>query len=358
MNPNTTIFLGAGASKAEGAPLQNELFRDYFMSPSFRNNADEMNSELATFFLLMFGINVDQPDLTKVEFPTFEEVLGLTDLAIMRKEAFRNFDLENRATNSGRLRFIAQYLVFLMAKLLDDKLKSNNGNHNSLVSILHDKDALKSVAFISTNYDILIDNAITELHDRDIDLDYAIEFKNFNRPNDWRPPRSDKSVFLFKPHGSLNWLFCPTCNSIEITPKEKGVVTKLISDFRDATCKDCDSVYMPLIVPPSFHKDLSNVFLSTIWNKAENILRATNHIVFCGYSFPDADIHIKYLLKRIQVNRDRELRFTVINHFLRKPDVVCRDEEKRFKRFLGSNVDYLKVSFEDFCAKPLHFINP
>lgn len=24
------IFLGAGASKADGAPLQNELFREYF----------------------------------------------------------------------------------------------------------------------------------------------------------------------------------------------------------------------------------------------------------------------------------------------------------------------------------------
>ena len=37
---------------------------------------------------------------------------------------------------------------------------------------------------------------------------------------------------LFKPHGSLNWLFCPTCNELEITPKEKGVVTRLISDSR------------------------------------------------------------------------------------------------------------------------------
>jgi hypothetical protein len=32
---HTAIFLGAGASKAEGAPLQGELFREYFSSKLF-----------------------------------------------------------------------------------------------------------------------------------------------------------------------------------------------------------------------------------------------------------------------------------------------------------------------------------
>jgi hypothetical protein len=49
------------------------------------------DSDLATFFLKMFRIDVDG-DVSKVQFPTFEEVLGLTDLAILRKEAFRHFD--------------------------------------------------------------------------------------------------------------------------------------------------------------------------------------------------------------------------------------------------------------------------
>jgi len=38
----------------------------------------------------MFRIDVDR-DVSKITFPTFEEVLSLTDLAIMRKEAFRHF---------------------------------------------------------------------------------------------------------------------------------------------------------------------------------------------------------------------------------------------------------------------------
>jgi NAD-dependent SIR2 family protein deacetylase len=352
MTAETAIFLGAGASKVEGAPLQGDLFREYFSSPSYKASFDEMDRELATFFLQMFGIDVDNG--TSITFPTFEEVLGLTDLAILRKEAFKNFDIENRAVNSGRLRFIAQYLVFLVAKVLDSTLCARPSAHRKLVNALHSADHLREVAFISTNYDILIDNALTELCDRDVDLDYGVDFRNFARSSDWKRPRPSKRVFLFKPHGSLNWLFCPTCNELEITPKEKGVVTRLISDFTRASCPECESVYSPLVVPPTFYKDLNNVFLSEIWNRTDNMLRKVRHVVFCGYSFPDADIHIKYLLKRAQVNRRApQLRFTVVNHFPGKSSTACTEEAYRFKRFLGAAVNYTAMSFEEFVADPM-----
>jgi len=271
---NTAIFLGAGASKAEGAPLQGELFRKYFNTDLFKKSTDAMDRELATFFAIMFGIDVDNDDLLKANFPTFEEVLGLTDLAIMRKEAFRDFDIENRASNSGRLRFIAQYLVFLVAKVLDATLQERASIHRKLVGKLYDTKILKNITFVSTNYDIIIDNALTELYDKGIDLDYGVEFRNFERADDWKRPRREFRVALFKPHGSLNWLFCPTCNELEITPKEKGVVTRLISDFSKAACNECKSVYMPLIVPPTFYKDLNNVLRFSIKLKLRNIQKS------------------------------------------------------------------------------------
>ncbi len=89
---------------------------------------------------------------------------------------------------------------------------------------LRKADALKQIIFVSTNYDILIDNALVDEYKYDIDLDYGVEFRNFERADDWTRPRRNKSVLLCKPHGSLNWLFCPTCNELELTPKEKGVV--------------------------------------------------------------------------------------------------------------------------------------
>ena len=283
-------------------------------------------------------------------------MLGLTDLAILRKEAFRHFDIENRAANSGRLRFIAQYLVFLVAKVLDVNLRDRATLHRRLVKALSEANELKNIVFVSTNYDIIIDNALTEEKEHGIDLDYGVDFRNFDRPNDWGRPQLDRRVGLFKPHGSLNWLFCPTCNELEITPKEKGVVTRLISDFSHATCPECQSVHAPLIVPPTFYKDLNNVFLSSIWNKTDIALRKIRHIVFCGYSFPDADIHIKYLLKRAQTNRDMPLRMTVINNHTGKKPTDAQQEESRYKRFLGAGVNYTARSFEDFVADPLAVI--
>jgi hypothetical protein len=355
---DTAIFLGAGASKAEGAPLQGELFADYFASAEFRRSHSKMDRELTAFFSEMFAIDVKRAATTKIDFPTFEEVLGLTDLAIMRKEAFRHFDIENRDRNSGRLRFIAQYLVFLVAKVLHAKLGDRARLHRQMVTALRRGNELKNTVFVSTNYDILIDNALTEEQANGIYLDYGVDFRNFNWPDDWARPVRGSSVSLFNPHGSLNWLFCPTCDELEITPKDKGVVTRLISEYGDRRCSECRSVYSPLIVPPTFYKDLNNVFLSTIWNRTDVALRKVKHIVFCGYSFPDADIHIKYLLKRAQTNRDVPLKVTVVNNHPGKKPTEAEREEGRYKRFLGRDVAYTAKSFEEFAADPLSVVRP
>ena len=80
---DTAIFLGAGASKPRTRPCRVSCSRNisqYFSSALFKNSHDEMDRELATFFQEMFQIDVDHGDMEKINFPTFEEVLGLTDL--------------------------------------------------------------------------------------------------------------------------------------------------------------------------------------------------------------------------------------------------------------------------------------
>lgn len=355
---DTAIFLGAGASCAEGAPSQGRLFAEYFSSRDFKVSRTKMDRELADFFSVMFKLDVKHRDVAHANFPTFEEVLGLTDLAIMRKEAFRHFDIENRDRNSARLRFVAQYLVFLVAKVLHSKLANRARLHRQLVTALRTENELLNTVFVSTNYDILIDNALTEQRTHGITLDYGIDFRNFEWPNDWERPERGTSVSLFKPHGSLNWLFCPTCDELEITPKEKGVVTRLISEYANKKCGECGSVYSPMIVPPTFYKDLNNVFLSSIWNRTDIALRKVKHIIFCGYSFPDADIHIKYLLKRAQTNRDTPLKITIINNHPDKKPTEIDQEKDRYVRFLGTEVNYTDKSFEEFVADPLAIVRP
>jgi len=359
----TAIFLGAGASASEGAPIQSKLFYEYFKSIRVNSNrtTSEMERELATFFALMFDIDVDiEPNKLKaINFPTFEEALGTLDLAERRNESFKDFSNLNIASNSGRLKRMRLYLTLLMAKAIHDNLFTSKKVHSKLVNKLKSLNILENVFFISTNYDILIDNALANLYP-DVSLDYGIDFINFNESHDWTRPNSN-SIKLYKIHGSLNWLYCPTCNNVRLTPKEKGVIKLLGEDsftLNQAVCPQCKTIYSPIIVPPTFYKDFTNVFLNIVWNKAEQDLLKSDHIIFCGYSFPDADMHIKYLVKRIQKNRrNSNLKVSVVNNHSRKKESIKDEEKYRFQRFLGHNVNYTDMSFEEFANNPEKLIN-
>ncbi len=149
------IFLGAGASATEGAPIQSNLFKDYFNLVKNRNafSSSEHERELATFFQLMFDIDVDNGDIDKTIFPTFEEALGILDLADSRNEAFREFSNINIASNSGRIKFLRLYLVFLMADIINDSLKKSKDIHRRLINELNNTAQLERTIFLTTNYD-------------------------------------------------------------------------------------------------------------------------------------------------------------------------------------------------------------
>jgi NAD-dependent SIR2 family protein deacetylase len=366
----TAIFLGAGASAAEGAPMQSALFKNYFKSVrKVDPKSSHMKRELAEFFRLIFNIKVQvsKARLEKITFPTFEEALGMLDLAEIRRESLRQFDLEDVGSYGNRIRLVRQFIIMAMAKAIADDLHNVKGLHLQLIHNLLDEDLLNHTTFVSTNYDILIDNALLKSQPVEIPgegLDYGVDFTNFdlaeNTPERWRiwhrPMPS--AIKLFKLHGSLNWLYCSTCNALTLTPGMKGVI-KLLERTHDkiAKCQTCGTFMSPIIVPPTFYKDMSRVFLSLVWNKTENILRQVDHLIFCGYSFPDADIHIKYLIKRVQTNRlnRKPLRFTVINSHPGKKLQQKIEEEERFKRFLGARVEYTKSTFAQFARDPRRF---
>jgi len=60
-HPRTVIYLGAGASVAEGAPAQADLFREYFKSCRQRIERildEQMDTDLAAYFQDYWGIDV------------------------------------------------------------------------------------------------------------------------------------------------------------------------------------------------------------------------------------------------------------------------------------------------------------
>jgi len=349
MEVKDVILLGGGASGSEGAPLQGDLFKEYARiwqtdGESFISN--EMGRRLSQFFETFFGIDIRQNDLSSVSFPTFEEVLGILELSIDREESFKGYSLMPSETQVQRTR---EDLIFLIATILDRKLRGEAKHHIKLVNRLKKKHKLSETTFVSLNYDILIDNALADLYP-DYDLDYGVEFTNFQNEGEWKRPEPERAVSLYKLHGSLNWLYCPTCTSLTLTPKEKRVA-KLV--FKPQKCDKCDSGMIPIIIPPTFFKVMSNFYLQEIWRKVQSVLMQAERIFFCGYSFPDADIHVKYLLKRVEVNRGSTPEVYIINNHAGKREYEKEVEQLRYRRLFRQSrrVHYTTLSFENFCEQ-------
>ena len=350
----TAIFLGAGASAAEGAPMQNQLFEVYFSTGNIKSYP-EMYGELSQFFKAIFSIDLSK-SVKNIDFPTFEEALGILDLLELRRESLRGFDPGDGPQQANRVQLIRLYLILAMSKAISDGLKKSNkpGWHQQLVNNLRAKALLSQTIFVSTNYDLLIDGALG------FQIDYGVEFSGPHQFGSRRTlaPGNQQPVKLLKLHGSLNWLYCPVCNNLN-SWESKAVLSLMSEDKPINRCERCQSVMSPVIVPPTFYKDMSRVFLSNIWNKTENELRDVNHIIFCGYSLPDADMHIKYLLKRMQTNRDAQsnpIRLTLINNHSKKTKAQAKTEAERYSRYFGvKSVKDSGKSFEDFAKNPKLF---
>lgn len=345
----TAIFLGAGASAAEGAPIQNSLFKAYFKSKNI-NRMPDIFRELTQFFKAMFGIDLDGP-LEKIAFPTFEEALGILDLSELRRESFRGFDFAGAVPQGNKVQLLRLYLILVMAKAIADGLKKGASKryHQLLVQSLKRQKKFGETIFISTNYDLLIDEALGW------EVDYGVEFSGTQKFGA-QGTGAATALRLLKIHGSLNWLYCPVCNNLN-SYETKAVLSLMHTNKPITKCGFCDAVMSHVIVPPTFYKDMSRVFLSSIWNKTENALRDVNQIIFCGYSLPDADMHVKYLLKRMQTNRgdSNEVQFVLVNHHAKKDKKDADTEEQRFLRFLGKNVIDTRQSFEEFAQDPERF---
>lgn len=350
----TVIFLGGGASAADGAPLQGEIFRQRLALAE----EGDLEDEVRRFFEEFFGIR----QITDgVQLPTFEEVLGILEIAEQEDESFRGWgtDLAVPGPRRAAIQTLHDRMVFLIARTLHEALRGHADVHTQLLANLKRRHCLASTSFISLNYDILVDNAILDLYP-DWDIDYCVPFSNVQMPggglpnDEWHEPRPDRAIRLLKLHGSLNWLYCPTCRSLGLTPKQKGVC-RLETDPEQCRCPQCGTVAVPIVIPPTYFKVLSNLYLRRIWHEAEQDLLQANRIIFCGYSFPEADIHVRYLLKRAEMNRTGPgPEVIIVNEHDRKSESQRDQEQARYRRFFRdkSKFYWTDLSFQAFAADP------
>jgi hypothetical protein len=343
------VFLGAGASKADGAPLQGELLQTFFEICRSEKRVQKRFNVLLDFMEDFFGIHINNSSTESFIFPTFEEILGILELAVNRNESYRSYSLE---PGDKAIQQIRNDLILSIATTLNHIVTNvMNPTHYRLLQRLLYENKFYKTAFISLNYDIIIDNELLKLKSlENFFLDYSVDITNPGAVNRSNSGQSNR-IKLFKIHGSLNWLYCPTCISLTYV-SFKSVIANITSQ----ECANCKTQILPIIIPPSFFKVMSNYFLSNIWRKTEIVLNQAKRIYFCGYSFPDADIHIKYLLKRVENIKGESPEIYVINEpgepFIGiKSDNERKMEYTRYHRFFKNSekILYTNLSFQDFC---------
>src|SRR5438445_671426 len=104
------IFTGAGAGKADGVPLQTELFNEFFKRAAAPASRHSLADDVAGFFQKVFS--VDPRGHPNDALPTFEEALGVLELAILREEGILGIG-EREAL--GDLRHLRRQLILALA---------------------------------------------------------------------------------------------------------------------------------------------------------------------------------------------------------------------------------------------------
>jgi hypothetical protein len=292
----TVYVFGAGASKAvaPSAPLNNDL-----LSKALELVEQPVAARMEPVREFIAGFYPTHAD----QLPPLEDVLSQLDLAINEGRP-----LSSRYT-VAKLRDLRESVIYGLAEVLRINLEGSHPSETdasnllgSFLGKLHRDDTL-----VSLNYDIILDNRLLELGLGSVN--YGVNVRNTanlgGQDWSWIPYGNFGSQApLYKPHGSLNWLYCPLCRKLDVTAGIKGARYIFIDER--LCCQECQGRFEALIITPTMFKTYNNVLLTEIWRQVEDRLSRANEIVFVGYSLPDADVQLRCVFARaLFLNRNR-----------------------------------------------------
>jgi len=353
MASNTVVLFGAGATKACGGPLTNEIIPQAF-EPTVRIQIErEYYVDLLDQFLVQnFHVPQQQADRTEADYPALPLLLSLVDTAIDRNQPMgANWTVD-------LLRQVRRALQYMIFALLEYKLRRLS--HNYYLDLLRALDPTCSTppTVISLNYDIIVDNALVEHSDRLPDYGCDITTKSYQTQPHWDT--------LLKIHGSLNWSYCPGCNRLDLGVAESGRTYKMLEELYQVNplearyschgfpCPQCATFVEPVLITPTQLKDYRNPHVTKVWTLAEQALRGAERAIIVGYSLPDDDLDVIYLLKRGlgQLANRAPGNITVVEKASEEAmrAIGKHPVGRRYRSIFGPNIDWRTDGFEGLIA--------
>lgn len=324
-------FLGAGATKAiaQSVPLNDEILETALLDSGYDEISEEIE-EVKTFLKKVFHDK-------KNNIPRLEDILSFIDFNLREKViTIKNYNYDDFIK-------IRNNFVRLISVVLKNNLENlDSSATENFVNKINESDSI-----ISTNYDIVIDNALLF---RKNNTNYGVKIRQSISPVEFGNgkirasslhgmPLNMGSIRLLKLHGSLNWLYCPKCDELDITPTKKGAAEYLNKEY-ELLCLNtyCTSHYEPLIVTPTKFKIYENRILNEIWEISRYCISKADEIVFIGYSLPEADTEIRCLILIGLNMAEKKPKITFVDKVGESNDV------DNYKSLFGK-VKYMPVGF-------------
>lgn len=339
----TVLFLGAGATKSVQGPMTDEILPAIYTEKALNAAADPKGqvAKLVKFLESEFHV---YPGLPKEQYPGLPLLMSLLDMALERRELF---DAEWDVGVVAELREAIELGIF---DVLEEALvKFPTNNHYYLLERIFPTPAVPQV--ITTNYDLVVDTTLMHLSQARSPTagmpNYHCGIANIASVGP-----EQKFGALLKLHGSLNWLYCRTCQRLELGATDStrflSIFGKIMGpDLRSsftadgAPCGVCGRMLRPLLVAPSHQKDYRNPHLSQVWYEAQRLLRQADRAIFIGYSLPDDDVEVVYLLKRGLAHIQDPRQITVVEYCGANPLISSMEHPvgRRYRTLFG-DVDW------------------
>ena len=359
MIQKTVVFLGAGATKACLGPMTDEILPEIYKRAVAPNSGWALTL-LKDFLEQEFHVNSASP---KVEYPALPLVMSLIDTALDRRQSLNaNWDV-------AKLTQLREEVEFALFDLLETLLlRAPTNNHWQLLNLLYPASG-EAPCVISTNYDLIVDTALMFLSrgrpsvggsDTGTLPDYRCHIST-----SYYQGVGKRFGTLLKLHGSLNWLYCKTCRRLEIgavdSQRYVNVLEKLLGPTvaaavtaDGAPCSICGTKVRPLLIAPTHLKDYRNPHLTQVWYEAELVLREATRVIFIGYSLPDDDLEVVYMLKRC-LTRLAPPSITVVEYNAANVDVDARDHPvgRRYRALFGDGIDWHACGLDAWISKQL-----
>jgi hypothetical protein len=362
----TVLILGAGASASCGTPVTNEIlwkaFCDEAVGRDLRAHPERAADIQDLHHCLIDHFHVPEAHIEKEDFPSLTLLLSILDLSIERNRPLAATKRHPSGLSREQLAKARGAIEYMIFAVLDHYLqRPTGGAQRELIS--HPAIAEPhGPQVISLNYDIIADTTISRLAQArgatNARMDYVCDIRTeaYTRGVGYGK--------LLKLHGSLNWLYCPGCQALQVGMSSTGAslgdssVLRALYEYRaldvhyicsKASCKVCqcelcETPLRPVMITPSFVKDYHNPHIQRVWYEAECLLRRCERAYIVGYSLPDDDLEVIHLLRRGLEGSDP-----------RKITVVTREGDdamyRRYVSLFGRDIDWQPIGLERWMAE-------